>query len=398
MDLFKDKEFYLHMLLAVLICAKGINDLVFSGDSKLVILVVLPILMMIYLQKFRGIRNITSAQFISVVVILLLFFFQFARLSNASHVATVRTYFLFFLSFGLAPLLISNYKVNMEKLLSAVVLLSFVLSPFILRADFSGGDVRDIQAWLSVTYNLIPFIVASIFYLFWGDRKLLKIVSVINIFVCFPMMMTNATRGGMLIIAITPIACLFLKEKYKSGKVQKSFMIMSAGLLAVVVFSSTFLSFFTRIYLNTNSNFLNKIFSLDDVSDGRSFLYTDAINGFWESPIWGNGIASFWNYTMWPHNVFLQMMYENGLIIIIPFIFILFYGIRIILSIQDNKDMSLFLLFLILNSMIELLFSSYYWKKQTFWLFVWSTLYYIYYLKKYKLSFYKKSKIKQINY
>lgn len=374
-----DKDFYIHFLLSVLICAKGINDLVFSGSSKLIILVVLPILIIMVLQRFQGLRNITTSQVFSVIILLLLFLYQFATLSNSSYLATVNQYFLFFLSFGVAPLMITNYRVNIEKLLSSIVLISFVLIPFILRADFSGDDIRDIQAWLSVTYNLITFVVASIMYLFWGEKKWLKIISVIDILACSPMMWFNATRGGVLIIAITPVACYVLLEKYKKGGFKKSFTIVFIGVWAVLAF---ILPFLTTISLNTNSNFINKLFVLDDFLDGRSSLYTDALNGFLEHPIWGNGIASFWNYSMWPHNIFLQMMYENGIIIIIPFLIILYYGLKIIVSVEKNKDMSLYLLYLVLNSMIELLFSSYYWKKQIFWIFVWTTLYYIVLIKK----------------
>mgnify|MGYP002624791542 FL=1 len=366
-----------HILLAIIICAKGINNLLFNGDSMLVVIVALSVFGLMCIQRFMSVKRINATQIICLLVLLLLFLYQFFVLPGGSAaINMVKQYFTFFLALGVSMLFISNDKVDVVRLLQVIVLMAFVLIPFALRADFSDGDMRDYQAWMGQTYNILPFVIASIYYLFWGDSKAFKILSLITVVPYMSIMLSHAPRGCILAIVLAPIFCLFQKELYKNNRIGKTITALFIVFAIILVFSGPILSVISRIYLNSNYNFLNKFFALDDATDGRSALYAEAFAGFLEHPLFGNGIASFWDYTMWPHNIFLQMMYENGIIVIIPFLVILYLGFILIKSPRVDKDVAVYLSFLFIISMVELMFSSYYWKKQSFWLFVWSILYF----------------------
>lgn len=366
-----------HIFLAIIICAKGINNLLFNGDSMLVIIVALSVIALMCLQGFVGIKRITTAQLLCLGVLLLLYLYQFTVLPGGSEaINVVKQYFVFFIALGASMLCISNSKVDVIRLLQVIILMAFVLIPFALRADFSDGDLRDYQAWMGQSYNILPFVVAPIYYLFWGDSKVYKMLSLVTIVPYMSIMLSHAPRGCILAILLSPVFCMFQKELYKKNRIGKTITILFVSFIVVVIFSGPILSVLSRVHMSTNFNFLNKFFVLEDASDGRNLIYADAFAGFLDSPIWGNGIASFWDYTMWPHNIFLQMMYENGIIVIIPFLVILYFGFVLIKSPHVNKDVAIYLSFLFIISMVELMFSSYYWKKQSFWLLVWTILYY----------------------
>ena len=54
-----------------------------------------------------------------------------------------------------------------------------------------------------------------------------------------------------------------------------------------------------------------------DVSNGRNDIASIAIKGFLSSPFWGNGMDSFNANTglAYPHNLFLQLLYDGGLLL-----------------------------------------------------------------------------------
>ena len=94
------------------------------------------------------------------------------------------------------------------------------------------------------------------------------------------------------------------------------------------------------------------------------------------SPIWGNGIAAYENafHTNWVHNVFVQLFVEGGILLLLPFLYFIFLSLKYIFQSHHNKEDRLFLAMLMAGGLTELLFSSYLWRSQVFWLYIGYTI------------------------
>jgi len=108
----------------------------------------------------------------------------------------------------------------------------------------------------------------------------------------------------------------------------------------------------------------------DNILNGRQELYNNAIEMFKNNVVLGNGIGSFdlSNFT-YPHNLFLQIASESGVLLLIPTAYILGYGLMLCLRNRD-KSHAIFVLFLFSISIPKLLFSSSFWIDQRFWLLI----------------------------
>ena len=125
------------------------------------------------------------------------------------------------------------------------------------------------------------------------------------------------------------------------------------------------------IRYNIQSIALERIaFSLEnnsDLSSGRGEIYEIAFAGFSNSPIFGNGIGSFDNYSgKYPHNLFLQQLYEGGFLWGVPMIFIVIFSF-VKLNSNMDKQFRYFLIYLITTSIVHLLVSSYFWSSSIYW-------------------------------
>ena len=123
----------------------------------------------------------------------------------------------------------------------------------------------------------------------------------------------------------------------------------------------------SRLYFKTTQG--------TDMDSGRSDLIDAALRDFDESPIWGNGIASFQNFTIYPHNLFVQMLQEGGLILFIPFFLIFLIGLKNLILSDRYTTYYRILLFTFCGGVIQLMFSSYFWTSSIYWLFVMLVLY-----------------------
>ena len=113
----------------------------------------------------------------------------------------------------------------------------------------------------------------------------------------------------------------------------------------------------------------------NNLDSGRGDLTAEALQDFVESPIWGKGIASFQNYTIYPHNLFVQMLQEGGMILFIPFAIIFIVALKELVLGDRNTEYYKILLFTFCTGVMQLMFSSYFWTSSLYWLFVVLVLY-----------------------
>lgn len=105
-----------------------------------------------------------------------------------------------------------------------------------------------------------------------------------------------------------------------------------------------------------------------NATSGRDELYADAIRYFTESPVYGLGLwAYLLKIEMFPHNIFLEIMLQGGLLLLTLFVFILMmaYGKYSKMLQVDNSQ--IFLIPFAIYTFTLLLFSGSYIFEPLFW-------------------------------
>ena len=190
-------------------------------------------------------------------------------------------------------------------------------------------------------------------------------------------MISVSSRGPILAIMIYfLLRILFYKPKTNR-------LYLKIIVIIILIISIILLICFMEQILNFINDILEKI-SIDsiplqriitklerggDLTSGRIDIYKQAIDDISHSFILGNGIAAFEDqHGGYVHNVFLQIIYEGGLICIGYFIYLMFSLVKNLIT-QPKEEVK-FLIFMISISLVQLMMSLFYWYSPKFWLLI----------------------------
>lgn len=368
----------IHFLFAGILTSNAIVNIfkVGGGVSNSIVLIVGGLTALILLMNgLKSIRSLKTEQLVlSFFLLCVLFLSLLVAPSYGMELVKRQSYF--FLLMGIGTLCVANYDYDFEKILKSIVLISLLLAPILLTGNFTDREgileIDEHEEWMGYGYAIVTFIIADLFYLFVYKSKFWICLSVIDLVLYIPSFFWHSSRGafgsifGFLLLII--IQKSLLKGKKLSRSVIISMLIFTVLLVLFLVFD------LETVIMDSGVNSLAKFFGEGDVSNGRSSMYAVAVQGFWESPIWGHGVGSFANYTIYPHNLFLQFIYEGGIILFGIMTSILYKAVRYILNPRIDRNRIFLLLFVFSCSFFELLFSATFWEKPRFWLTIWLTL------------------------
>ena len=126
----------------------------------------------------------------------------------------------------------------------------------------------------------------------------------------------------------------------------------------------------TRISSYSLMRMVNSLNNGSSLSSGRDDIYAVAISGIKDNLILGSGVGSFDNYSgAYPHNIFLQVLYEGGLLFGIPLIAVIIISICT-LNQKVTMDRRLLHIYLISAGLVQLLFSANFWSSILFWYWI----------------------------
>ena len=313
----------------------------------------------------------------------LIILFIINMLFNTEQMLTV--FFLHFICFGLPVLFFPIGNVNYCKVLRNIAILAILLVPFFLRHDYGfsmnmGGDFDDGEL-MTTSYRVLPLICALVLAFIDEKRKLLKLLFAVICTVYCIFLVVIGSRGAILAICVL-FAFLFVSKANSSRKK----VVRTAVVVAAVVFGwFSFNSIIEWLYLKSESSGIQLLplsrlyFTITegkDLTSGRGDIAAVAFQDFLNSPIWGNGIASFRenNALGYPHNLFLQLLQEGGLLLFLPFALIFIQGLKNIILGDRQSTYYRILLFTFCGGVMQLMFSSYYWTSSLFWFFVFLVL------------------------
>lgn len=246
--------------------------------------------------------------------------------------------------------------------------------------------VKDWNEWISMglSYAFLVPIAATIIYLFTyfaREKYLSKLItiglSIVN-FYYLALIFQLGSRGPIVIILVLLLLLFAFKLDEQKGFVIRKDRTVLAILICglTIVFFDQFLGAIDAILQNygISSHVVTKFINLSaegDVAHERGGIFALAIDGFLNSPIWGNGFDQFQHNTgfVYPHNSILQILYDGGLILFsIIFIPVIKRGRQLIQS-SDYNSLVLFILLFVIG-FVGSMFSEDLWKQPLFWLFI----------------------------
>lgn len=342
--------------------------------------IVLLSFFVIFLYNINSFFKGLNPRILFLIIWIYLFFFISSLKSNFNP-QTI-DYLIIFTVLGVIPLLISTIQVDKNKIIKYVTYFGLLFIPFAINFDINNYDTSLYDNFggyiMGVSYGLLRFIVAaSIMIIMFPVTIKYKIFLIVEIIGLNVFMLTYGTRGAILSIFLL----LYLLFVIKKTKV-KSDNFLAYSIVILIIFTVISYVFITFYYLNNSDNlsfrFIDKIIRLSeegDISNGRTNIIEIAVSKIIDSPIFGNAIGSFDNYSgVYPHNLFVQFLYEGGVLLTVPLLIVIIKAIKIIITNKYSYENKLFIIFLFFSSVIELMFSSYPWISQIFWLLIGTTI------------------------
>ena len=367
----------------LLICANPIAWIGSGGMLPIICFLCLTILLI----NNRCIVRITIPLFVYATF---MFVISAQLKENTANNEYFSSYWITFFTLGITGFICGGIKRNINLVFKDIAIFGVIFVPFVLRLDMGSPleGTSDYGHWMGVSYGLIKIINAIIITIvFFTKRKVYKMILIISLIVYIAFLLVYGSRGALLAMLGEIFFVWIIKRGFSKNEVFKVMLKIAIPLLLLTVFFFEILEVINNITetMGFNLFFVEKMLRFhelgDSFSNGRDTLFANGIDGIINSPIWGNGIATFEPYNDgYVHNVFIQIFYELGIIPFIIFCASLGYALLYIIDNKNDISNRIFFSYLISVGIIELLFSSSYWLSQVFWLFI-SFSYYTYRIK-----------------
>lgn len=306
-------------------------------------------------------------------VLYLLFIVTFLWLVSEG-VELSNTYFLYGFAFAFPALFVTNLNFSIKRFYMFSMLFGLLL---FFRVDGWGWVLEEPEIKMYNSYLILPFILASFIGLrYYVKNVFLSVLGIVNLLIYVPLFLGIGVRGtyvSLLIFTLLMMLRLNIVRKH-SYIVGVSSAVLLAGFMLV-----DFELLFTWISQVLSDNDMQiyavdkylAMFSHGDVSNGRGELYADAFAGFLQSPVWGHGFGLFEQSHdgLYVHNIFLEVLYEGGVLLACIIFYPFYVYFRYLFSSPENDKTYIFLAFLFSVGVSKLFFSGILWNVPPFWLF-----------------------------
>ncbi|MFS0596013.1 O-antigen ligase family protein [Peribacillus frigoritolerans] len=373
------------LLVALMITIQFINEVIVEiiGNEVSVMpaLFVLLFLYYIFISLRHGVLNFKISYIIIGLLISTYYCISYLLYSDVISVSLT-----FFFGFCFMPYLFMYKQVDTKLVITYVVKISVIAIPVVNGIfNYSQSGVLYNSIPMGMAYAILPVIISSfVHFIYYRKSSTLwvKIAYVANLY--YLVKLLSLGNRGIILSLIFALILVYLIRFDKNGHriFKNSYLFITQIIivsLTVGIIIVNFQQFFIIIYNKLNAFGINPAFlsktnfllANGNVDNGRIELISLGLNGFIKSPLWGNGIGVFGvNNTLglYPHNLFVQLLYDGGLILTVPIVYLLLScTIRIFKTTQLNQGFPLFIL-LFSTSIPRLMVSADIWKVQTFWM------------------------------
>lgn len=368
------KEVYGSLLFTLIICSKLINSILagtLPGGIQSGLLTMGAIWMLTLLYYIRY----ASLKVNKIGTILLLYILCFFGISNFVLTEHVEELTLHFVEYGVLGYIIAGADFDFEKTTRFTGYIILLLSASMIQLMQNSYNAYSSVLGMGESYTLLPPAFAVLTHFIYYRRKkdyLMYLSYAFSVYVLYNIF-ARGTRGAILCF----IVFIFLAVM-NSPRVRNSFNLYR-GILFVLAFililnADTILLWMSNFLAahGLNIRFIEKTINLgSDVSNGRFYRYQLAWSDFLSSPIWGNGIGFFpeAHNINYPHNLFLQVLSEGGLLLGLPIIAVSVIAIYyLIFGKIQNRNYRIALLMLVSCTIPAAFVSDELWNYQLLWL------------------------------
>lgn len=372
------------LAIAILIGAQylsAILGLYISGSESGYFTIIMAIVLILSTVSFisHPTRYITKKYLFTLVLVNVYYIGTVLIVGHKSNLLVID-----YIGMCLVPLLCGGMvKVNYRNVLKyCMFMLLFAIPVFgDLFVKSNMGTAYD-AIKMSISYAILPVICAGVLHFFFyrKNSNLGEKILYVVIFVFMVAFFAMSYRGALAALGLVILAGIMLSGDEKWSKKKK---IVGISILLIIIMTLFLVD--SNIFLQQLYSFLHshniKIAFIDkniflagsnDISHGRLEIWQAAINGIWDSPLWGHGITTFQYYTgyIFPHNIVLQFLFDGGILLTIPLLWYLVKGMintfRIIR--KTNKDKFVLILLLSCISLTRVMVSAEVWRVMLLWL------------------------------
>ena len=244
--------------------------------------------------------------------------------------------FFKFVAYAMIGIFIADKKVCFRKVFEYMVIIGILIMPQMYNVT----PEDDATIKMTFSYSVIPVVISSIVIVLQDGFKHIKsILAYINILIYCIYILPISSRGPIIEIIIFLSGYFIIKNKRKIGKITFLLIDIVLSLIFIINFEKIIYKFQELfLKLNIKMNFIDKLVYLidkNDLGNGRDVLYELAIEGIELNPLFGRGVSSYKIYTGqdYPHNIFLQVSYEMGIVVcILLMCYLIMVGWKIIFT------------------------------------------------------------------
>lgn len=365
-------EFLIALYLSIPMITKLISS-IYQFDNNIILLVGVILLLSILCNRKK--MSIHRNFILINLFILFLFLISLLKLNNINY--TVYYLYNYFL-YGIVGMYLLHFKYD-YKVVFKYISFIFILFTIVLVTKYIPliNKSSNLDFTMDLSYSVLVGYIATLIYLKYNDSKLIKILDIICLIInSYYLLVLNNNRGSIIVLIIFLMIYLLGKIKKKRNKIFVFLIFMVFILLGVNIL-------FDNLYkINTDINWLNRLIfqaKQNNISSNRDLLFSDAITMIEKNPFLGFGIGYFENTHggLYTHNLFLQLVCENGLFVfLIAGIYIMTCCYRNIFDSNDSEGLidKDFKIYLLLQSVPRLMISSVYWLNSYFWMYLYINL------------------------
>ena len=285
----------------------------------------------------------------------------------------------------LIPYLAGMQKINYKKALEYIMYILYIIVP-VMNILFMKNNLSSTYDAITMgtSYAILPVLCACVLHFHYYRKtsnlcqKICYVLAVIISLFYIQMSYRGALVSYFLVILFTVFMEITNNKKKYFSLGRKIIIFMFFFIVCVGILNIDTIVIWLKGILDSvgiSVAFIDKYIYLlqeGDVSHGRINIYILALKGFLNSPIWGNGISTFEANTGYefPHNVFLQFLYDGGLLLAVPLFIALIRGLINIYKMKniEMKDQKVFILLLFFVSIPRMMVSAESWRIMPFWI------------------------------
>lgn len=347
-----------------------------EGSSVMAMLYVFIIIMIIAVSAKNHSLQIINFGGTTVLLVFYCFLLYFLTSLFVGDSSVSLNYFLVFTiaAFCIPSIIVIDPKIVIMAIMTYPAI-GIIRSSVIFAPDVNGVSISMGQSYAFIT----PVLASLVYLLLYFRQETSKIIGLAMIVVCLinfiylSLLMALGSRGPLVCVIGLILFLVMIRPNYDIGVAFKKTTLVSFLILIMLVLVFQDVIMDSILSFSGQSFAIRKFITLSqsgDITNGRGILYRMSWEGFCLSPILGNGFSQFSKNTLepYPHNSFLQVLYDGGLIFAILLYIPLLKRIVYLLKTVTMRKYSLIVLFFFAG-FVGSMFSDDLWMQPMLWLF-----------------------------